>query len=336
MKKSIVLFVCILISFLAFGQDSDRYHEFAKEAMEFYEAKKYKEAAESFKKAFDERDGKAFPNDRYNAACSYALAEDVENAFYHLKYLAEHKKVKYKNLDHIIQDTDLNILHNDDRWTDLIALVRKNKEEFEKNLDRPLMEKLDSIHNLDQMYRKQIREISEKHGYESDEMKAHWELINHTDSLNLIEVTEILDTRGWLGSDIVGPKGNSALFLVIQHSDLDTQVKYLPMMREAVKKGNTRGSSLALLEDRVALGQGKRQIYGSQIGRDPETNEYYVLPLIEPEKVDERRAEVGLGSIEEYVGHWNMKWDLEKHKVRTQKVEEEKRLKEEEEEKAKK
>ena len=89
------------------------------------------------------------------------------------------------------------------------------------------------------------------------------------------------------------------------------------MMKAAVKEGNARPSSLALLEDRVGLGQGKRQVYGSQIGIDQETGEYYVLPLIDPENVDKRRAEVGLGSISQYVGNWDMTWDVEKHKERT-------------------
>ncbi len=83
-------------------------------------------------------------------------------------------------------------------------------------------------------------------------MKAHWKIINEKDSINLIKIKKILDERGWLGADIIGNQGNSTLFLVIQHSDIETQEKYLPMMREAVKKGNANSSSLALLEDRVA------------------------------------------------------------------------------------
>ena len=84
-------------------------------------------------------------------------------------------------------------------------------------------------------------------------MKAHWRLINEKDSINLIKIKKILDERGWLGADIIGGQGNSTLFLVIQHSDLETQLKYLPMMREAVKNGNANAISLAILEDRVAL-----------------------------------------------------------------------------------
>ena len=92
-------------------------------------------------------------------------------------------------------------------------------------------------------------------------------------------------------------------------------------MREAVNKGNANASSLALLEDRVALGQGKRQIYGSQVHTDRETKEMYVAPLVDPENVDKRRAEVGLGPLADYVGHWDLVWDVEKHKERPAKIE---------------
>jgi len=314
----------LLATSLGYSQNPDKYSEYVKEAYSLYDSKDYQQSAAKFKAAFDELDGKAYATDRYNAACSYALANDSENAFYHLFYLAEKISDKYKDLDHITNDADLNSLHSDDRWNKLIAAVEANKKEYEKDLDLPLVAQLDSIFQLDQTYRQQLREIESQYGRESDEIKAHWELIHETDSINLIAIKKILDERGWLGPNIVGNQGNSTLFLVIQHSDPETQQKYLPMMREAVKAGNARGSSLALLEDRVALGQGKRQIYGSQIGRDQETGEYYVLPLLEPERVNERRAEVGLGDIEAYIFNWGMKWDLDKHIERTKQIESEK------------
>ena len=85
-------------------------------------------------------------------------------------------------------------------------------------------------------------------------------------------------------------------------------------MREAVKSGKASGSSLALLEDRVALKQGKKQIYGSQIGQDSDLKLYYVLPLEDPDNVDKRRAEVGLQPLSDYVNHWQIKWDVEQYK----------------------
>ena len=148
-----------------------------------------------------------------------------------------------------------------------------------------------------------------EHGRESEEMTALWKTINEKDSINLIAVKKILDERGWLGPEVVGGRGNTTLFLVIQHADLETQEHYLPMMREAVKNGKARGSSLALLEDRVAMRNGKEQIYGSQIHRK-EDGSFYVNDLQEPEYVNQRRAEVGLGPIEEYVKHWGMEWTV--------------------------
>lgn len=189
-----------------------------------------------------------------------------------------------------------------------------------KGFDKSLMAQLDSIHKLDQHYRQQMSKIEKKYGAQSEEFITLLLQIEETDSLILIEVEKILDEHGWLGADVIGEQGNKTLFLVIQHSDLETQLKYLPMMREAVQLGNARKIDFALFEDRIAMRQGKRQIYGSQISKNYDTGEIYVWPLIEPEKVNERRAEVGLGPIEDYVKRLGITWDVEKHKEKTKRI----------------
>ena len=320
MKRALLTTIIgILLFNFSTGQDMESYKHFILEADEFYNTKKYAKSASKYEDAFKSIDGKAYPNDRYNAACSYALAKNSEKAFHHLFRLAENPKTKYRSYDHIIADTDLNFLHNNKKWDKLIKIVKANKQEAEKDLDKPLVAILSTIYKEDQKYRHQISDVEKKYGRDSDEMKKHWNLINEKDSINLIKVTKILDERGWLGQNVIGGRGNSTLFLVIQHADIKTQQKYLPMMREAVKKGNAQAANLALLEDRVALRTGKKQIYGSQIGRDPETGEFFVSPLMAPEKVNERRASVGLGSIESYIKNWDMTWDVKKHIERTKK-----------------
>jgi hypothetical protein len=322
MKNLILIAIIGLTSNLVFGQnDMTEYKLFVSKADSLYRMKDYINSAQEYQKAFDSNEGKAFPNDRYNAACSFALSDNIEKAFYHLFYSAVHPNIKYSNYNHLTSDPDLTSLHNNILWEKLITEVKLNKEEIEKDFDKPLVAKLDTIFDEDQTYRRQISEIEEKYGRDSKEMKEHWKLISEKDSINLIKVTKILDERGWLGADVIGGKGNQTLFLVIQHSDLKTQEKYLPMMRDAVKKGNARASSLALLEDRVALGKGEKQVYGSQIGRDQETGDFYVLPLIDPDNVDKRRADVGLGLIQDYISNWGMTWDVEEYKKKLPEIE---------------
>lgn len=314
-----IVLIFLFVSNLACGQDQQKYFELVKEAWQLYETKEYLRSGHKYSEAFLVLGNKGIVNDRYNAACSYALAIKPDSSFVQLFKIA--KNGNYANYDHITNDIDLASLHNDHRWKQVVEIVKSNKAKAEANLDKGLVTKLEKIHQEDQMYRQQIEGIEKEFGWDSDEMKAHWEIINKKDSINLIEVQKILDERGWLAANIIGQKGNQTLFLVIQHSDLSTQEKYLPMMRDAVKKGNANPSQLALLEDRVALRQGKRQIYGSQIGRDKETQEYYVLPLEDPDNVDKRRAQVGLGRLQDYISNWSIIWDAEAYKKKLPEIE---------------
>ena len=113
MKKFLLLaIVGLLTTNFAFSQsDMTKYNAFISKADSLYDIKEYQAAVVEYKNAFDANDGKAYSVDRYNAACTFALAGDSEKAFYHMFYLAEHPKLLYKNYDHVIADTDLNSLH---------------------------------------------------------------------------------------------------------------------------------------------------------------------------------------------------------------------------------
>lgn len=313
MKKTLLsLLLVSSCSAISFGQDQTLYTTLVAEAYELYAAKDYLKSAEKYSEAFVALGNKGYVNDRYNAACAWALAGNADSSFTQLFKIAT--KAAYSNLHHITSDSDLVSLHRDARWTELTGIILDNKNKEEAHLDKALVAILDTVYNDDQTYRVQMDEIRQTYGDDSDEWKNLVKTIHEKDSINLKKVTKILDERGWLGADIIGTRGNSALFLVIQHADIETQEKYLPMMREAVAAGNARASSLALLEDRVALRNGGKQIYGSQVRRDPESGEYSVLPLIDPENVDKRRAEVGLGPIAEYLANWGIVWDAENYK----------------------
>lgn len=311
MKSLIAFLFSLIVACNAFSQDTE-YNAFVTTADSLYRIQNYRESAIEYSKAFKTFGWKGYLVDRYNAACSWALANEVDSALFQLNIIV--KKMNYKDYNDIVTDPDLTSLHSDKRWNELLEQIKSNKEKAEVNLDKTLVATLDSIFNDDQNGRQQLKEVEAIYGVDSKELKALWKMISEKDSINLIKVKTILDTRGWLGEDVVGEQGNTTLFLVIQHSDIKTQEHYLPMMRQAVKNGKAKESSLALLEDRVALRQGRMQIYGSQINRDIKTQSFYVSPLEDPDNVDKRRAEVGLQPLAEYLLNWNLVWDVEQYK----------------------
>ena len=180
--------------------------------------------------------------------------------------------------------------------------------------DRPLRRELLKIWNEDQDSRSEWNEIYKKYGEGSPKVDSIIHVVRQLDSIHLTIITRILDEKGWVGKDKVGQLGNNTLFIIIQHSDLKTQQKYLPMMRSALKEGKTQADWLALLEDRVALGEGKKQLYGSHIYWDKIAKRSYVAPLEDPDNVDSRRKSVGLEPMAEYLKQWKLSWNVEEYK----------------------
>jgi len=192
-------------------------------------------------------------------------------------------------------------------------------------LEKPyqsLRTELLQIKEDDQKYRLQLEAIGQAGGFtNSERTQGIWVKINEADAINLSKVKTILDQHGWLGPEQVGADASETLFMVIQHSDLATQQKYLPMLRAAVKENKLSPKMLPLLEDRVALREGRRQTYGTQIGNSTELGGAYISPLEDPDNVDKRRAEVGLGPLAEYVKRWGIVWDAEAYKKRLPEIE---------------
>lgn len=290
--------------FIAFSQKPPEYDARIRKAEESLSARDYPAAARAYSAAFESMGWKGYREDRYNAARAWSMAGTPDSAFMNLYRITE--KLGFDDLNAVTGEPDFAPLHADARWPDLCAKIKANQPSMPE-----LRKMLQAIRADDQRYRLMIDSVEGKYGSKSAEMQRLIKNMIETDSLNLLKVKAVLDQYGWPGPSEVGGDGNSALFLVIQHADLPAQEKYLPLMREAVKNGRARGADLALLEDRVNMRNGRKQIYGSQIKRDADSGAYYIYPIEEPENVDKRRAEAGLGPLAEYVSIWGLQWNAE-------------------------
>jgi hypothetical protein len=108
-------------------ENEKKYIQLINEADVFYETKEYQKSANKYEEAFTLIDHVP-ENDRYNAACSFALSENIESAFNQLFIIAK-SPYSYHRYDWVTKDSDLNILHNDQRWNELISVIRLNQKQ---------------------------------------------------------------------------------------------------------------------------------------------------------------------------------------------------------------
>ena len=139
----------------------------------------------------------------------------------------------------------------------------------------------------------------------ADEIERYSYEMAHADSLNQAKIFGILDKAGWPSN--LSEKANQAIFLVIDHSDLESQCKYLNLVKAKAEEGVLDGSDYAVLHDRVLMKQLKPQIYGTQIkmaativGEDV-SMQLYLWPVENLAILDSLRNSVGLSPIKDYL-----------------------------------
>ena len=114
--------------------------------------------------------------------------------------------------------------------------------------------------------------------------------VERTDKENLKRLKEIVDEFGWPTFSLVGKEAANAAFLIVQHgvSDQPFMRKCLKLMEPLLEKGEVAKPSYALLWDRTALQQKKKQRYGSQVMASD--GKWVVMDVEDPANLDKRRA----------------------------------------------
>ncbi len=124
MKRSVLLLLLSTLAITAFAQSAD---SIAEEALLAYNNKDYSKSAGLYALAI--KKGSLHVDNYYNAACCYALTGDTENAFWFLELATRYG---YTNTAHMKKDSDLNSLHADSRWPQMLenaeAIARRNRK----------------------------------------------------------------------------------------------------------------------------------------------------------------------------------------------------------------
>jgi hypothetical protein len=117
---------------------------------------------------------------------------------------------------------------------------------------------------------------------------------------NAARLRELIAEHGWPAEDIAGEDGAKAAWFIVQHAvgEPEFQRQMLRLLREFAAAGRIPAWHAALLEDRIAIQEGRPQRFGSQWVDSPEDGRIRPWRLADPEHVNELRASVGLPDLQ--------------------------------------
>jgi hypothetical protein len=129
-------------------------------------------------------------------------------------------------------------------------------------------------------------------GYNEDMKELH--------NKNAKILNDIIDIIGYPTTDKVGKEANEATWLIIQHSieQPEFMKKCATLLEVAISENKADPINLAYLTDRIAVFEGKPQLYGTQFDWD-ENGDLSPNPFDNISKVNERRRSIGLNTLKE-------------------------------------
>jgi rubrerythrin len=134
---------------------------------------------------------------------------------------------------------------------------------------------------------------------------------NHKE--NNEKLFELLDKNGWPTASNVTEYAAAGAALIINHTNYEIRSKYFPMLEKAFKEGEAQPLRYAKMRDRLLVEEGKEQLFGTQWKF--ENSKRLPHPIKEPEHVDQRRAEIGLGPLSIYLKErFDIEWNIEQKK----------------------
>jgi hypothetical protein len=149
-----------------------------------------------------------------------------------------------------------------------------------------LRQVLEAIYETDQGIREKIGSA------QGDELGKIIFQMQKIDSANQVQVKYILNKYGWLPQSKVGEKAADAIFYVVQHADMELIRQYLPTLKKLARQKEAKMTHAAMMEDRLLMYDGKKQIYGTQAtSRLRVDGRATIWPIQSPSKVNQLRKE---------------------------------------------
>jgi hypothetical protein len=143
----------------------------------------------------------------------------------------------------------------------------------------------------------ELRDKLIQNGQLSDGYNHEMEALHNRNAETL---NKIIDKIGYPTVEKIGKEANEAAWLIVQHSigQPEFMKKCAALLEKAVEENQADAKQLAYLTDRIAVFEGRPQLYGTQFDWDG-NGEMNPKPFDNLESVNQRRKTIGLNSLEE-------------------------------------
>jgi hypothetical protein len=184
------------------------------------------------------------------------------------------------------------------------AFERVRMEQSKAGSPKDIRDRLVRLGQLDQAGRDVLQTI-DLSGLSPEQRAAAsaaaWAEIDAQDAADRAALDALLPRSGWFTISLYGAAASAAAWSVVQHQTDDSQfmAAMLDRMAPAARKHDVNPHDYALLVDRVAMLQGKDQVYGSQFVCVD--HHWTLYKLADPANVELRRKSLGLTETESQV-----------------------------------
>jgi len=250
----------------------------------------------------------------YDLACAYALTFQIDSAYRYLEIALEGDNSLWA-----LADSDLFALIDDPRWSGIEDGQLKRFQESNRNLKEPeYAKKLLRLIIKDQALDYYIHQARSYFMAQGNAPQWYYPVGAYKQQItneNYGTMQQLIEEYGWPKYSAVGKIAADAPLLVINHHESDSvRKKYLARIKQSCLDKEGSCMEFAKIQDRILVNEDKLQIYGMQF-RYNEKRDLEPFPIIDPEYVDQRRTEIGLEPLKEYLKRKiNFDWTVEQKK----------------------
>ena len=276
------------------------YHEYIEQAQYSFKKEYYLLSAQQYDSAFVRWSGTK--EHLYEASRSWAYVGNKEKSY---QYINKAINKRFYEKDLLINDDRYKKALGNKLFKKIIIKLISEETKFHNGINDSLKSILNHLYYIDQRVRKLVSIYAEKYPDSNHpQIRKLWSRIEFIDSVTTNDLIGIIENYGYPDVSLVGEEANHAARIILNHSNLSVQEKYLPNLKESCQRGESDWDGYAYIFDRIRTKKKQKVMYGCSWYYNETRKTYTFIPEDE-HCINYYREQVGLPPLKGYRSYEN-------------------------------